>query len=87
MAVTMSSYTSTTLIVEDTDLLVLMLYHAATNDGNDLYFRSDKDKPNVYNITVLKRLLGDDVSSDLCSSIYCQDAIPLREYSGWERNL
>ena len=61
----MSAYKSTTLIGEDTDLLVLLLYHAAANDCKDLYFRSDKGKPNVYNIKVLKRLLGDDVCSDL----------------------
>ena len=64
-AVAMSAYKSTTLIGEDTDLLVLLLYHAAANDCKDLYFRSDKGKPNVYNIKVLKRLLGDDVCSDL----------------------
>src|SRR5688572_4728875 len=64
-AVEMSSYKSTTLIGEDTDLLVLLLYHAA-NDSNDLYFRFDKDKVRyVYNIKVLKQLLGDDVCSDL----------------------
>src|SRR6218665_737893 len=65
-AVEMSSHKSTTLIGEDTDLLVLLLYHAAS-DCKDLYFRSDKDKvkPYVYNIKVLKKLLGDDVCSDL----------------------
>ena len=64
-AVAMSEL-STTLIGEDTDLLVWLLYHAAANDCKDLYFRSDKGKPNVYNIKVLTRLLlGDDVCSDL----------------------
>ena len=64
-AVTMSSYKSTTLIGEDTDLLVLLLYHG-TKDGKDLYFRSDKGKtPHVYNIKIIKQLLGDDVCSDL----------------------
>lgn len=47
-AITMSSYKSTTLIGEDTDLLVLLLYLGA-KDCKDLYFRSDKhkEKPNV----------------------------------------
>src|SRR6218665_2084657 len=65
-AVAISSHKSTTLIGEDTYLLVLLLYYAAS-DCKDLYFRSDKDKvkPFVYNIKVLKRLLGDDVCSDL----------------------
>ena len=42
-AVTASSYSSTTLIGEDTDLLVLLLYYEE-QDSNDLYFWSDKDK-------------------------------------------
>ena len=64
-AVAMSAYKSTTLIGEETELLVLLLYHAPANDCKHLYFRSDKSTPNVYNITVLKRLLCDDVCSDL----------------------
>ena len=50
-AFAMSSRKSTTLIGEDTDLLILLLYHAAS-DCKDLYFWSDKDKvkPYVYNI-------------------------------------
>ena len=64
-AVAMSAYKSTTLIGEDTDLLVLLLYHTPANDCKHLYFRSDKDTSNVYNITVLKRLTGDGVCSDL----------------------
>ena len=65
-AITMSLSKSTTLIGEDTDLLVLLLYHSP-EECKDLYFRSDKrkEKPNVYNITVLKQLLGDDVCADL----------------------
>ena len=63
-AVAMSAYKSTTLIGEDTDLLVLLLYHAPANDCKHLYFRSGKGTPK-YNITVLKRLPGDDVCSDL----------------------
>ena len=61
----MSAYKSTTHTGEDTDLLVLLLHHAETNDYRVIYFRSDKGKTNVYNITVQKRLLGDDVCSDL----------------------
>jgi len=63
-AVTMSTFKSTTLIGEDTDLLILLLYHGKM-DSKELYFRSDKGKPNVYNIKVLKQLLGDDVCTDL----------------------
>ena len=56
-AVTASSYSSTTLTGEDTDLLVLLLYYYEEQDSNDLYFRSDKNKrtPYVYNIRILKQ--------------------------------
>ena len=64
-AVAMSAYKSTTPVGEDTDLLVVLLYHAAANDYEYIYFRSDKGEQNVYNMAVLKRLLGDDVCSDL----------------------
>ena len=47
VAVAMSAYKSTTLTGEYTDLLVLLLYHAATNDCKDLNFWSHKGKPNV----------------------------------------
>ena len=42
-------------------LLVLLLYHGA----KDLYFRSDKETPHVYNIKIVKQLLGDEFCSDL----------------------
>jgi len=34
-------------------------------NSRDLYFRSDKGKPTVYNIGGLKQLLGEDVYTDL----------------------
>ena len=55
---------STTLVAEDTDLLILLLYYYNVNN-RDLYFRSDKGKPTVYNVRVLKQLLGEDVCTDL----------------------
>ena len=58
-AITASSYSSTTLIGKDTELLGLLLYYEEL-DSNNLYFRSDKDRitPYVYNIRILKQLLG-----------------------------
>ena len=67
-AVTMSSYKSTTLIGEDTYLLVLLLYHGA-KDYKDLYFRPDKGTPHVYNIRILKQLFGDDVCFVVCPCV------------------
>ena len=67
-AVSISAHISRTVIGEDTDLLVLLLYHAATNFCKDLYFQSNKGKPNVYNLMVLKCLLGVDVYSDMSFS-------------------
>lgn len=62
----MSAFKSTNLIGEETDLLVLLLYHA-TKDCKDMYFRSDngKTKINVYSIKVLKQLLCNNVFYDL----------------------
>ena len=47
---------------EDTDLL---LFHRDVSKCTALYFRSDKVKSNVYNIKVLKQVLGDAVCNDL----------------------
>ena len=49
-AVAMSEHISATLIGEDTDLLVLLLYHAQENDCNHLYFRSDKGTPETFTL-------------------------------------
>ena len=59
-AITASSYSSTTLIGKDMELLGLLLYYYEELDSNDLYFWSDKDRitPYVYNIRILKQLLG-----------------------------
>ena len=62
--VTMSTTRSTTLIWEDTDLLMLLLCHGNL-DSKDLFFRSDKGKSFVYDIKVLKALLGTDVCTGL----------------------
>ena len=65
-AVESSHLHSTTLIGEDTDLFVLILYHAHAEYKN-LYFRSDtKAKATkVYNINRLKVILGNDLCSQL----------------------
>ena len=62
-AVEESQKQSTTVIGEDTDLLVLLLFYADP-DTRDLYFRSDKSKDiKVYHINLIKKVLG----SNLCS--------------------
>ena len=65
-AITMSSFQSTTLLGEDTDLLVLLLFYAESS-SHDLYFRSEKNKEKfrVYNIKILKQLFGTDICSVL----------------------
>jgi len=59
---------TTTLIGEDTDLLVLLLYYAQ-GATMDLYFKSDRSKPDgsfkVYDINRLKDILGHDLCSQL----------------------
>ena len=64
-AVEASRYHSTTLIGEDTDLLVLLLYYAQP-DNKDLYFRSDKSTATAgYNINSLMSALGNNLRSQL----------------------
>lgn len=62
--VVMSSKKSTTLIGEDTDLLILLLYHGEI-DSKELFFRSDKGNSHVYNIKTLKAFLGNDICTGL----------------------
>lgn len=62
-----SEYGSTTLIGEDTDLLVLLLYHMKP-DRKSVFFRSDnksRSQIRVYNINKLKILLGPALCSHL----------------------
>ena len=61
----MSAIKSTSLIGEDTDLLVLLLYHVEVTNCTELYFRSDKAKSNTYDIKVLKQILGEAACRDL----------------------
>jgi len=67
-AVEASRLHTTTLIGEDTDLLVLLLYYAQ-GDTMALYFKSDRTKPDgsfkVYDINCLKDILGHDLCSQL----------------------
>ena len=62
-AVSSSENSTTTAIGEDTDLLILLLYHAK-NGGFKLYYRSDirrGQSPNhVYDIHSIQSLLGND---------------------------
>lgn len=63
-AIAASEFQSTTLIGEDTDLLILLLYHSKP-ERKCLYYRSDKSKSQirVYNINKLKCLLGNELCS------------------------
>ena len=63
-AVENSCHHTTTLIGEDTDLLVLLLHYVKL-DNKDLYFRSDKFKSEkcakVFDINKIKEILGKDI--------------------------
>ena len=63
-----SRHCTTTLVGEDTDLLILLLHYSITNN-EIIYFRSDANKQSkehrVYNINLLKETLGDDVCNEL----------------------
>ena len=62
-AIAMSSYKSTAITEEGSDLLVLLLY-LGVKDSKDLSFQSDKHKEKS-DCTALKQLLGDYVCSGL----------------------
>ena len=67
MTIEASKYGSTTLIGEDTDLFVLLLYHMKP-EQKSVFFRSDnksRRQINVYNINKLKILLGPVLCSHL----------------------
>ena len=63
-----SRHCTTTLVGEDTDLLILLLHYSITDD-EIIYFRSDANKQSkehrVYNINPLKETLGGDVCNEL----------------------
>ena len=63
-----SSLCTTTLVGEDTYLLILLL-HYSRRYNEAIYFRSDANKQSkehkVYNIMLLKEVLGDDVCNEL----------------------
>ena len=66
-AIASSEHQITTLIGEDTDLLILLLHHMDYRNKT-LYFRSDmksRDKIRVYNINRLKECLGHHLCSKL----------------------
>jgi hypothetical protein len=52
---------STTLVGEDTDLLLLLLYYAEAINCTKIYFRSDMVKSNLlcYDIKVFEKILGE----------------------------
>ena len=56
----------TTVIGEDTDLLILLLYHADVN-SKPLYFQSSKRAGNkiIHDIISYKKILGNDIYSNL----------------------
>jgi hypothetical protein len=69
----MSQNFHTTLIGEDTDLLILLLYFANVN-AHPLCFQSDKSKnAKVFNVIEMKMALGDEV---------CHCLLALQAFSG-----
>ena len=58
----------TTVIGEDTDLLILLLFHARL-EGKGLYFKSDRskadDKTKVFDIIKMKEIIGNAICGQL----------------------
>ena len=60
-----AKFRDTTLVGEDTDLLILLLHYAEVG-GKNLYFRSNKQRAkHVYDIISLRKLLGSEVCTQL----------------------
>ena len=68
------AWRSVTLIGEDADLLVVLLFNADLSKCIAHYFRTEKIKYNVYNIKVLKQILGKGV---------CNAPLFLYAYTGY----
>ena len=63
-----SRHCTTTLVGEDTDLLILLRHYSST-DNENTYFRSNANKQStkrrLYNINLLKEILGVDICTKL----------------------
>ena len=87
------AFKSTTLVGEDTDLLLLLLYYHEATNCTELYFHLDKVKANVYNIKGLKKIRGEAVCNDLlfihaftgCDST--SRVFGIGKKSGFQRNI
>ena len=64
-AINMSAFKPTTLIIEDTDLLVLLLYHAEVSKSGALCFRSNIASPYCCDINALRQILSEVACKDL----------------------
>jgi len=66
-AVLSSNFRKTSLIGEDTDLLVLLVYHTCLDNCKGLFFRSGKRNGSnlIYDIAAIKKTLGHETCSRL----------------------
>ncbi len=89
-AVHPSKSVDTVLVGEDTNLLVLLLYHAALN-SKELYFRpepkSNARKVRLWNIKKSKENLGLSICSKLLLFMQLQDVIQYQDCMVLERLL
>ena len=65
MAVKSSSTTDTILVGDDTDLLVLLCYHADLNSKDIFMHSQTRSKHRMWNIKAVKRELGESVCDDI----------------------
>lgn len=67
-AIESAATTDTVLVGDDTDLIVLLCYHANL-DSNDLFFRPEPKKttkrPRIWNIKAIKEKLGPEVCNNI----------------------
>ena len=86
-AVQQSTMTDTTVICEDTDILILLLHHASSKE-HVIYMRSDinKKQRHTYNIKKNSKFYLVKIFADPCSLFMrLQDVTPPQEFSALGR--
>ena len=80
----------TTLVGENTDLLILLCYHASL-DSRNIFFRPESKKitkkPRVWSIKAVKEQLGPEIAATFSFCMQSLDVILPHTYMALERTL
>ena len=84
-AIKASQNQPTTLIEEDTNLLILLLYYAEANNRGLYFCLEISTVPKVYNISEMKQVLGSEMCSQLLFIHAFTDVIQLAHFQCWQK--